>query len=402
MTCATIVVGWIEYAIHVMPASHKQGSWVCGCRLSAIDSRIIIITNVSLSQRRAAKAPRRAILSHTRLYYYNSLPHVRFKHTPGSVDQSRSWFQPDPHNPRRTYLSGSMLALRPRGRGAARLLLLLIMALCCCYLPVVQAFVVPNGPCSMPGRSRSSRRQAAASTMVADLFSLFGNGEPQGIPRSIKDGVNALRFATQRAVRACFDLIYTVFERSALHIDPNIHTVHTYIAQHTHASSPILTLLARFFSHLYFLQLRDRTSRMEVNLPRGVPLAVEAPNVDPDGDKYEKSDRELARLVVELFKPIIESTVVVRFVNFMERAASKDVDTTRPHPGIGMTSSSSFNNNHAMLRCSETSGRRARLPTFGACTVLVDCTRHKKYAHAQKQYALILSPFEFLQGHSAG
>lgn len=25
---------------------------------------------------------------------------------------------------------------------------------------------------------------------------------------------------------------------------------------------------------------------MEVNLPRGVPLGVEAPNIDKDGDKY--------------------------------------------------------------------------------------------------------------------
>ncbi len=50
---------------------------------------------------------------------------------------------------------------------------------------------------------------------------------------------------------------------------------------------------------------------MEVHLPRGVPLGVEGPNLDPDGDKYVKSDRELARLVVELFKPIIEATLVV-------------------------------------------------------------------------------------------
>lgn len=80
---------------------------------------------------------------------------------------------------------------------------------------------------------------------------------------------------------------------------------------------------------------------MDVNLPRGVPLGVEAPNIDKDGDKYVfphapdlfspfrsntnplnpvltthiqryvKADRELARLVVELFKPIIDATVVV-------------------------------------------------------------------------------------------
>ncbi len=37
--------------------------------------------------------------------------------------------------------------------------------------------------------------------MLDNFFSLFGGGEPQGIPRSIKDGVTALRFATQRAVR---------------------------------------------------------------------------------------------------------------------------------------------------------------------------------------------------------
>ena len=50
---------------------------------------------------------------------------------------------------------------------------------------------------------------------------------------------------------------------------------------------------------------------MEVNLPRGVPLGVEAPNIDKDGDKYVKADRELARLVVELFKPIIDAICVV-------------------------------------------------------------------------------------------
>lgn len=50
---------------------------------------------------------------------------------------------------------------------------------------------------------------------------------------------------------------------------------------------------------------------MEVNLPRGVSLGVEAPNIDKDGDKYVKADRELARLVVELFKPIIDATCVV-------------------------------------------------------------------------------------------
>lgn len=61
---------------------------------------------------------------------------------------------------------------------------------------------------------------------------------------------------------------------------------------------------------------------MEVNLPRGVPLGVEAPNVDPDGDKFVKSDRELARLVVELFKPIIDSTVVVFQQQWQARKAA--------------------------------------------------------------------------------
>lgn len=124
--------------------------------------------------------------------------------------------------------------------------------------------------------------------MLGDIFSNFMNAEPQGIPRSIKDGVNAIRFATQRAVRVrCEAALSVVVTGSVDSAGPNT------------VSPPKTT------------QLRDRKSRMEVNLPRGIPLAVEAPNLDPDGDKFEKSDRELARLVVELFKPIIESTVVV-------------------------------------------------------------------------------------------
>ncbi len=105
--------------------------------------------------------------------------------------------------------------------------------------------------------------------MVNDFIGgILGGGEPKGIPRSIKDGVNGLRFAMQRA-------------------------------------------------------LRDRKSRAEINLPRGTPLGVEGPGAgSANDDKFEKSDRELARLVVELFKPIIENTVVVFQQSRQARRAS--------------------------------------------------------------------------------
>lgn len=116
------------------------------------------------------------------------------------------------------------------------------------------AFTVP--PLNQVSQSsRSHRRRICPSYMIANF--LGGGGEPQGIPRSIKDGINGLRFAMQRA-------------------------------------------------------LRDRKSRAEINLPRGTPLGVEGPGAgSADDDKYEKSDRELARLTVELFKPIIDNTVVI-------------------------------------------------------------------------------------------
>jgi len=102
--------------------------------------------------------------------------------------------------------------------------------------------------------------------MIANF--LGGGGEPKGIPRSIKDGINGLRFAMQRA-------------------------------------------------------LRDRKSRAEVNLPRGTPLGVEGPGAgSSDDDKYEKADREVARLTVELFKPIIGNTVVVFAQGRQARRAS--------------------------------------------------------------------------------
>lgn len=59
---------------------------------------------------------------------------------------------------------------------------------------------------------------------------------------------------------------------------------------------------------------------MEVTLPRGVTLGVEAPNLDKSGDNDEKADRELARLFVEMFLPIEES-VVLAFKN--QRQAQK-------------------------------------------------------------------------------
>jgi len=102
--------------------------------------------------------------------------------------------------------------------------------------------------------------------MIANF--LGGGGEPKGIPRSIKDGINGLRFAMQRV-------------------------------------------------------LRDRKSRVEVNLPRGTPLGVEGPGAGSSADdKYEKADRELARLTVELFKPIIENTVVIFSQGRQARRAS--------------------------------------------------------------------------------
>eukprot|EP00624_Nannochloropsis_granulata_P005626 evm.model.NODE_3998_length_11613_cov_18.861534.2 len=102
--------------------------------------------------------------------------------------------------------------------------------------------------------------------MIANFLS--GGGEPKGIPRSIKDGINGLRFAMQRA-------------------------------------------------------LRDRKSRVEVNLPRGTPLGVEGPGAGSSADdKYEKADRELARLTVELFNPIIENTVVIFSQGRQARRAS--------------------------------------------------------------------------------
>lgn len=89
--------------------------------------------------------------------------------------------------------------------------LLVVLACLAQAMIAVQAFVVrPAGPVvrhgvsiqSVGSSSSSSPRARQAPRMIGDLFSLFGgNSEPQGIPRSIKDGVNALRFATQRAVR---------------------------------------------------------------------------------------------------------------------------------------------------------------------------------------------------------
>jgi hypothetical protein len=158
--------------------------------------------------------------------------------------------------------------------------------------------------------------------MLGDVFSFFNNGEPQGIPRSIKDGVNALRFATQRAVGACLllrgcgvgwggtgrSLIYTEARLDGVDRYPN-RSVDRPI--NPPSSLPVLPFQTAQLNPRRPPQLRDRRSRMEVNLPRGVPLGVEAPNLDKDGDKYVKADRELARLVVELFKPIIDATVVV-------------------------------------------------------------------------------------------
>jgi hypothetical protein len=50
---------------------------------------------------------------------------------------------------------------------------------------------------------------------------------------------------------------------------------------------------------------------MEVTLPRGVALGVEAPNLDKGGDPGEKADRELGRIFLEMFLPVEESTVIV-------------------------------------------------------------------------------------------
>lgn len=84
--------------------------------------------------------------------------------------------------------------------------LLLVLACLVQAMIVAQAFMVrPSGPIVSHGGGISPRpRQPPRRQqlrMIGDLISFFGSGEPQGIPRSIKDGVNALRYATQRAVR---------------------------------------------------------------------------------------------------------------------------------------------------------------------------------------------------------
>lgn len=102
------------------------------------------------------------------------------------------------------------------------------------------------------------------------IGNLFGDGDGTKIPRSIKDGVTGMRLSMQRS-------------------------------------------------------LRDRKSRVEINLPPGIALGVEGPAtpaIAKESDKFESNNREVARLVVELFQPIIENTVVIFQTSRQQRIAS--------------------------------------------------------------------------------
>ncbi|CAM9179760.1 unnamed protein product, partial [Choristocarpus tenellus] len=82
--------------------------------------------------------------------------------------------------------------------------------------------------------------------------------------------------------------------------------------------------------------LKDRQSRMDVDLPFAARLGVEVDesgNKSPSAKDIQKSDRELARLFVEMFDVLGDHLVVVFSSDAEAKAAKKVWDQGAPYKG---------------------------------------------------------------------